>query len=88
MCFLPQVSPPDDQGRHSLGMAREYLLEALTTARVVIGEVNPSRALDLRGPYLTANDFTALITSDAPLLEAAPTKAGEVEPRDRASWRR
>lgn len=77
--LLLQVSPPDDQGRHSLGMAREYLLEALTTARVVIGEVNPHVPWTFGGPYLTANDFTALITSDAPLPEAAPTKAGEVE---------
>ena len=35
-----QVPPADAQGRHSLGLAHEYLLAALATARVVIAEVN------------------------------------------------
>ena len=38
--LLLQVSPPDAHGRHSLGLAQEYLLAALDTARVVIVEVN------------------------------------------------
>ncbi|RYE34059.1 MAG: acetyl-CoA hydrolase/transferase family protein [Hyphomicrobiales bacterium] len=74
-----QVSPPDDQGRHSLGMAREYLLEVLRNARVVIGEVNPDVPWTFGGPYLMAEDFTALVTSDAPLSESAPARIGEIE---------
>lgn len=38
---LLQVSPPDEQGRYSLGLAHEYLPAALDKARVVIGELNP-----------------------------------------------
>ena len=38
--LMLQVPPADAQGRHSLGLAHEYLLAALDTARVVIAEVN------------------------------------------------
>lgn len=74
-----QVSPPDDQGRHSLGMAREYLLEALRRARVVIGEIHPDVPWTFGGPYLTAKDFTALVASDLPFPEGAPARIGETE---------
>lgn len=77
--LLLQVSPPDDHGRHSLGMAREYLLGALRTARVVIGEVNPDVPWTFGGPYLKAQDFTALVVSEASLPESAPARAGEAE---------
>jgi acyl-CoA hydrolase len=37
---LVQVSPPDEHGRHSLGLADDYFSAAIDTARVVIAEVN------------------------------------------------
>jgi acyl-CoA hydrolase len=74
-----QVSPPDDQGRYSLGMAREYLLGPLKVARAVIGEVNPDVPWTFGDPYLTREDFAALVTSDVPLAEEAPAGIGEVE---------
>ena len=37
---LLQVSPADAHGRHSLGLANEYLVAALDRARVVIAEVH------------------------------------------------
>src|SRR5690606_26593177 len=37
-----RVSPPDEQGRYSLGMAREYVLAPLRAARAIIAEVSPS----------------------------------------------
>ncbi|WP_174254652.1 acetyl-CoA hydrolase/transferase family protein [Burkholderia sp. S171] len=36
-----QVSPPDHEGRHSLGLANDLLPGALDSARVVIAEMNP-----------------------------------------------
>lgn len=77
--LLLQVSPPDRHGRHSLGMAREYLLGALRTARVVIGEVHPNVPWTFGGPYLTAKEFTALVPAEAALEESAPAKASEIE---------
>lgn len=37
---LVQVSPPGPDGRHSLGLASDYLIPAMQAARVVIAEVN------------------------------------------------
>ncbi|MFY2834645.1 acetyl-CoA hydrolase/transferase family protein [Achromobacter xylosoxidans] len=59
-----RVSPPDAQGRHSLGMAREYLVPALARARVVLAETHPSVPWTFGGPYLQAGDFDLLIDGD------------------------
>lgn len=77
--LMLQVSPPDEQGRHSLGMAREYLLEAVASARAVIGEVHPGVPWTHGGPYLTEKDFTALVVSDEPLAESGASTIGDVE---------
>ena len=39
---LLQVSPPDAQGRYSLGLVQEYLPAAIERARVMIAEVHPN----------------------------------------------
>lgn len=77
--LLLQVSPPDSQGRHSLGMAREYLVGAVGTARVIIGEVHEGVPWTFGGPYLRERDFTALISSAAALAESRPKRTGDVE---------
>lgn len=59
--LLLQVSPPDAQGRHSLGQVREYLPAVLARARVVIGEVHPEVPWTHGGPTLQASDFSLLI---------------------------
>lgn len=74
-----QVSPPDASGRHSLGMAREYLVAALSCARAVIAEVHPDVPWTHGGPYLRAEEFDLLIASDAPPPQAAPARIGPVE---------
>lgn len=55
--LLLQVSCSDAEGRHSLGLVREYLPAVLAKARVVIAEVNPSIPWTHGGPYLQAGDF-------------------------------
>ncbi|MDR5653299.1 acetyl-CoA hydrolase/transferase family protein [Ruixingdingia sedimenti] len=77
--LLLQVSPPDDQGRYSLGMAREYLVEPLSRARVVIGEVHPDVPWTHGGPYLRREDFALLVDSDAATPADAPVRIGPVE---------
>lgn len=75
---MVQVSPPDAAGRHSLGMAREYLPEALAQARVVLGEVHPDVPWTHGGPYLTAGDFDLLIEAEDGLPAAPPAKSDPV----------
>ena len=64
---LVQVSPPDEQGRHSLGLADDYFSAALDTARVVIAEINDQVPYTYGARTLTADDLTASIrTSRTP----------------------
>lgn len=74
-----QVSPPDEQGRYSLGQVREYVPAAMARARVVIGEVHPDVPWTYGGPYLQASDFDLLIDSDTALLDMARTEPGPAE---------
>lgn len=74
-----QVSPPDEQGRHSLGQVREYIPAALARSRVIVGEVHPDVPWTFGGPYLQAGDFDLLINSDTPLLDMTRTEPGAAE---------
>lgn len=70
-----QVSPPDEQGRYSLGLVHEYLPAALEKARVVIGEINNEIPWTHGSVHLQASDFALLVQAEhAPLLQtrAAP----------------
>lgn len=74
-----QVSPPDDQGRYSLGLVHEYLTAALEKARVVIGEVNPQIPWTHGSVHLQAGDFTLLIESEYAPLEPESAEPGPIE---------
>jgi acetyl-CoA hydrolase len=74
-----QVSPPDALGRHSLGLAREYLVEALKGARTIIGEVNRDVPWTHGGPYLRESDFDLLVESDAAFANPPASAPGPVE---------
>lgn len=82
---LAQVSPPDEAGRHSLGLAEDYFSEALDAARVVIAEVNDQVPFTHGARTLTADQWTAAIhTSRTP--GQMPT--GRVSEQTRAVARR
>jgi acyl-CoA hydrolase len=66
---LVQLSPPDAAGRHSLGVARDYLVAALSRARVIIGEVSPLVPWTAGGPTLAAGDLTAIVPARYPPAE-------------------
>lgn len=62
-----QVSPPDEQGRHSLGLGDDYFSAAIDTARVVIAEINDQVPFTFGARTLTADQWAAAIhTSRAP----------------------
>lgn len=77
--LLLQVSGPDEEGRHSLGLAHEYLLPFLDSARVVIGEVCPEVPFTHGERTLQAADFDLLVASGAAPIEPAPGRSGAVE---------
>jgi len=74
-----QVSPPDDQGRYSLGLANEYLFAALDRARVVLAEVNSNVPWTHSTRHLTIDEFDLLVEADTPLTEMARSAPNEVE---------
>lgn len=74
-----QVSPPDAQGRYSLGQVREYLPAALEQARVIVGEVHPDVPWTHGGPYLQASDVDLLVDSDTALPDMARAAPGAAE---------
>lgn len=76
---LLQVSPPDEQGRYSLGLVHEYLPAALEKARVVIGEVNPEIPWTHGSVQLKAGDFALLVDAEHAPLEQARGLPGSAE---------
>ena len=99
---LLQVSPPDDQGRYSLGLANDHLLAALQTARVVLGEVNPEVPWTHGERCFRREDFALLVAATEPPLaggrraptprprptEPLPPRHRARSPRPRSSSRR
>lgn len=76
---LLQVSPPDEQGRYSLGLAQEYLPAVIERARVVIGEVHPDIPWTHGGLHLQASDFALLVDAEHPPLDQSRTAPGPAE---------
>ena len=76
---LLQVSPPDDQGRYSLGLVHEYLTAALDRARVVIAEVHPDVPWTQGSVHLRASDFSLLVEARHAIADAPGTAPGDVE---------
>lgn len=76
---LLQVSPPDDQGRYSLGLVHEYMPAAIDRARVLIGEVNPGIPWTHGTRHLTEADFDLLIESRHAPVDATCGTPGAAE---------
>lgn len=69
---LLQVSPANEQGRHSLGLANDLLIAALNSARVVIAEVNPGVPWTYGERSLAGSEIKVLVEArHAPLENLA-----------------
>ncbi|SCU84417.1 Acetyl-CoA hydrolase/transferase [Cupriavidus necator] len=86
---LVQVSPADEQGRHSLGLVHEYIPAALDRARVIIAEVNPEVPWTHGSRYLSADDIDLQVEALHPpisLDRSAPGPAEQAIARHIAGW--
>ncbi|MBB3007634.1 acetyl-CoA hydrolase [Cupriavidus alkaliphilus] len=86
---LVQVSPADEQGRHSLGLVHEYLPAALDRARVIIAEVNPEVPWTHGSRYLGADQIDLRVEALYPpisLERGAPGPAEQAIARHIAGW--
>jgi len=66
---LIQVSPPDEEGLCSYGVAVDVVKAAAESARYVIAEVNPRMPRTLGDSFIHVDQIAALVENDAPLPE-------------------
>jgi len=59
-----QVTPPDEAGYCSLGIAVDAAYEAMEQASIVIGEINPATPVTFGDTFVPVTDFDYLIQSE------------------------
>lgn len=77
---LLALSPPDANGRYSLGLADEYLSSAIDAARVVIAEVN-DRVPWTHSRLLTDADLDVILPTSRPPATLQTAAGGDAEAR-------
>jgi 4-hydroxybutyrate CoA-transferase len=78
---LIQVSPPDQQGRFSLGVSASHAYPLARQARTIVAEVN-DRAPRTYGPcFFTVEEIDFLVECSAPLVPYPEIQFGETERR-------
>jgi len=76
---LIQVSPPNARGEYSMGLAVDYLLPAMQTARAVIAEVNDRVPWTHGEKLFRKEDFTLLVEASYEPAAPPPARAGDTE---------
>lgn len=76
-----QLSPPDAEGRYSLGPVADYLRPALERARVVVGEVNEHVPWTCGDTAVEPGRLDRIVRSAHAPLEVPQTPPGEAERR-------
>ena len=75
---LIQVSPPNASGEHSLGLAAEYLLPALRSARSVIAEINDQVPWTYGERVLRDDEIALAVQTSRPLACGPRADPGEI----------
>ncbi len=77
--LLLQVAPPGPDGKYSLSVAHEYLLPLLSSARVVIAEVNDQAPWTYGECSLDGSELDAVVHTSRPLLNILHAAPSNVE---------
>ncbi len=75
------LSPQGPDGRHSLGIADDYMVAAARRARVVIAEVNAQMPWTFTAHALAGIKIDAFVYTDRPLIELKRSATTEIESR-------
>lgn len=75
------LSPPGPDGKPSLGVANDYLIDAARCARVVIAEINDQMPWTYGSGGLDGIRIDAVVHSSRPLLDMPAGRVGDVERR-------
>lgn len=78
---LIQVSPPDEHGFCSLGIAVDINRAAAQTARIVVAQVNPQMPRTLGDTFIHVTQMHHFVEHDEPLLEMAYSEESAVAER-------
>ncbi len=76
---LVTVTPPDENGMCSLGVAVDYTLAAVKQAKLVIAQVNDRMPYTGSQSLVSVEDIDCFVEHSAPIIELAPPRIGEVE---------
>ncbi len=77
--LMLQLAPADDDGNYSLGIAHEFLIQALQTARVVIAEVNDQAPWTFGERPVRDEDLDYVVRTSRAPLELHQPQPGEAE---------
>ncbi len=80
---LIQVTPPDEQGRCSLGISVDIVKSAAKNAGLVIAQVNPQMPRTMGDSFVSVFDLDVLVPVDEPLLEIESARAQRDHPGHR-----
>lgn len=75
---LIQVSPPDENGMCSFGVAVDIVKSAAENALTVIAQVNPNMPRALGDAFINVYDIDLLVPSDEPIIEMPDLPGTEV----------
>jgi 4-hydroxybutyrate CoA-transferase len=75
------VTPPDKNGKVSLGLSCDYTLACVKNAKLVIAQVNNQWPFTFGSSVLDVTDFDCFVLHDEPVPELIPSSLTEVESR-------
>jgi acyl-CoA hydrolase len=74
-----QVSPPEADGRCTLGVGVDYAADAIAHTPVLIAEVNQQMPPTSGSPRIPIGRFHAVVETDRPLIEAPERRPDDVD---------
>jgi acyl-CoA hydrolase len=77
--LLLQLAEAEGEQGYSLGLAHEYLVPLIDTARIVVAEVNDQLPWTMGERVLFENDIDVLIRTSRPMMEISVPPPGPVE---------
>lgn len=75
---MVMVTPPNEEGKVSLGVSVDYNYEAVMTAKTVIAQVNDQMPFTY-GKLIPVEKIHCFVEHSAPIIELPPPNIGEVE---------